>query len=72
MPQIGDWDQWHGSTFVRVSLDASHSYHLAIVGDDTTINMSEFEHFSRYTAGTGGASGAFERVNIADLRLLAL
>ncbi len=72
MPQIGDWDQWHGSTFVRVSLDASHSYHIAIVGDDTTINMSEFEHFSRYTAGTGGASGAFERVNIGDLRLLAL
>ncbi len=72
MPQLGDWDRWAGSTFVRVSLDASRTYHLAIVGDDTTVNMSAFDHFARYTAGTGGASGRFERVNVADLRLLAL
>ena len=71
MPQTGSWDVWAGSTFVRVPLDASRSYHIAVVGDDTTINMSTFEHFARYTAGTGGSS-AFERVNIAELRLLAL
>lgn len=72
MPQLGDWDRWAGSTFVRVSLDASRTYHFAIVGDDTTVNMSAFEHFARYTGGAGGASGELERVNVAELRLLAL
>lgn len=71
MPQLGDWDRWAGSTLVPVTLDATRSYHIAVVGDDTTMNMSAMQHFARYTAGTGGASGAFERVNVSDLRLLA-
>ena len=70
MPQLGRWDRWANSTTVPVELDASRTYRISIVGDDTTINMSSLQHFARYTAGSGG-SAAFERVNIAELRLLA-
>jgi hypothetical protein len=34
--------------------------------------MSAFQHFASYTGGTGGKAGAFHRVNIAALKVLAL
>ncbi len=40
-------------------------------GDARAVNMSVFDHFSRYTGGTGGRSGAFNRVNIAALKVLS-
>ena len=43
-----------------------------IRGDDEVVNMSAFAHFERYTGGLGGASGAFNRVNVAELKILAL
>jgi len=35
------------------------------------VNMSAFAHFEHYTGGLGGRDGAFSRVNIADLKILA-
>ena len=70
MPQLGTWNRWTDSTFVRADLDASKTYRITIKGDASTVNMSAFDHFSSY-GGTGGADGPFERVNIAELKLLS-
>ncbi|MEZ4368038.1 MAG: hypothetical protein R2939_17420 [Kofleriaceae bacterium] len=71
MPQLGTWDVWADSTFAEVDLVAGTSYRIRLVADATTVNMSAFEHFASYTGGTGGASGRFERVNVAEIKLLA-
>jgi hypothetical protein len=34
--------------------------------------MSAFEHFARYTGGTGGRGGAFNRVDVAEVKVLAM
>lgn len=70
MPQLGDWDRWARSTFARATLEAGHSYRVTITSDDATVNMSSFEHFARYTAGTGG-DAPFARVNVSELVVLA-
>lgn len=72
MPQTQDWDTWRDSTLVRVRLEAGHAYRVRIHDDATAVNMSAFRHFAQYTGGTGGASGAFDRVNIAALKVLYL
>lgn len=71
MPQLGDWARWSDSTMARVRLEEGRTYRITITGDDGTVNMSSFQHFASYTAGTGG-SEAFARVNVATIRLLAL
>ncbi len=71
MPHLGDWSRWSGSSFVPVELVAGQSYRITIRSDDDMVNMSAFAHFEQYTAGLGGRSGAFDRVNIADLKILA-
>ncbi len=71
MPQLGRWDVWGQSTFVRADLTAGRTYRVVIADDPGTVNMSAFTHFVRYTGGTGGAGGEFARVNIAELKLLA-
>lgn len=71
MPQLGDWDRWADSTLARVTLSAGHTYRITIQGDDGTVNMSSFQHFARYTAGTGG-SAPFSNVNVAAIRVLQL
>lgn len=72
MPQRGDWASWGDSSFVRADLTAGKQYRVRIAHDERSVNMSAFEHFSAYTGGTGGASGAFFRVNVAELKVLAL
>ncbi len=69
MPQLGTWDRWTGSSFVPATLTAGHTYRIVIRGDDEMVNMSVFAHFQRYTGGLGGASGEYDRVNIADLKV---
>jgi hypothetical protein len=71
MPHLGSWDRWVGSSFVRATLEAGHTYRIVIRGDDEMVNMSSFAHFARYTGGLGGESGAFDRVNIADLKVFS-
>jgi len=71
MPHVGAWSAWRDSSFVRVNLTAGRTYKIVIKHDDTSLNMSFFAHFERYTGGTGGKSGAFSRVNIAELKVLA-
>ncbi len=73
MPHLGRdaWDRWAHSSFVRAELVAGRSYRIAIRGDADTVNMSAFEHFERYTGGPGGRSGAFNRANIAALKIFA-
>lgn len=72
VPQAGDWASWRGSSFVRARLDPTRAYRIVIDGDERAINMSSFAHFERYTGGTGGRGGAFNRVNIAEVRVLPL
>lgn len=72
MPHLGTWDRWAGSSFVRATLDMARTYRIVIRGDDEMVNMSSFAHFEAYTGGLGGQSGTFNRVNIAELKVLAL
>jgi hypothetical protein len=71
MAQAGDWAAWRDSSFVRVSLDKTKTYTITIVSSPQAVNMSVFDHFKHYGAA-GGQSGPFNRVNIAELKLLAL
>jgi hypothetical protein len=71
MPQLGRWDRWASSSFVAASLSASASYRVVIASDASTANMSTLAHFAGYRGGSGGVDGAFQRVNIAELKLLA-
>mgnify|MGYP002407260776 CR=1 FL=1 len=72
MPHLASWSEWHDSSFLRATLDASKTYRVRIHGDERSINMSAFSHFEAYTAGLGGREGAFNRVNLSHLKLLAL
>ncbi len=74
MPHLGrdEWSRWEDSSFVRAELTAGRSYRIVIRGDDDVVNMSAFAHFELYTGGLGGRSGEFNRVNIAELKVLAL
>ncbi|TNF29164.1 MAG: hypothetical protein EP329_16475 [Deltaproteobacteria bacterium] len=69
MPQLGSWERWSLSSFVPVVLDGAKTYRFVLSADDRTVNMSAFAHFAQYN-GTGGEDGRFERVNIAELRVL--
>lgn len=71
MPHLGDWALWQDSSFVSADLEAGRSYRIIIRGDDDVVNMSSFSHFEQYTGGLGGIGGTFNRVNIAELRVLA-
>lgn len=71
MPHLGDWARWEESSFVPADLEAGRSYRIIIRGDDDVVNMSSFSHFETYTGGLGGSGGTFNRVNIAELRILA-
>lgn len=71
MPHLGSWDRWEDSSFVHATLEAGHTYRVVIRGDDEMVNMSSFAHFEHYTGGLGGASGTFDRVNIADLKVFS-
>jgi hypothetical protein len=72
MPHRGSWSSFGGSTFVRVPVVAGKSYRVTITDDARSVNMSAFEHFATYTAGTGGTGGAFARSDVAALKILAL
>jgi hypothetical protein len=71
MPHSGGWTTWRDSSFVRANLTGGKTYKVVIKHDDTSMNMSFFKHFEQYTGGTGGKDGAFSRVNIAELKVLA-
>ena len=71
MPHLGTWDDWRDSSLVRVNLQAGKSYTLVIREDGHSGNMSDFEHFMLFGA-TGGTGGRFNKVNIAQLKVLAL
>ncbi len=71
MPHQGDWSVWKNSNFVPVTLAAGKSYTIIIESDPAYANMSAFSHFASYTGGLGGSGGEFNRVNIAELIILA-
>src|SRR5690606_33476732 len=71
MPQRASWSSWGDSSFVRMNLAAGTTYRVRVDGDGAATNMSGFAHFADYTGGTGGAAPFF-RVNIAELKVLAL
>ena len=71
MPHLADWSRWADSSFLRAELTAGTEYRIVIRGDDEVVNMSAFAHFERYTGGLGGRDGAFNRVNVAELKILA-
>ncbi|MBI2395059.1 MAG: hypothetical protein HYV09_36150 [Deltaproteobacteria bacterium] len=70
MPHLGAWPTWRGSSFVPVKLIAGREYRIVVKHDVTSVNMSFFEHFGKYTGGLGGAGGSFSRVNISELKVL--
>ena len=70
MPQLGTWERWADSTFVRANLVAGTTYRITLAGDATVRNMSSLSHFQTYV-GTGGAGGEFSRVNIAEVKVLS-
>jgi hypothetical protein len=67
MPQLGDWDRWADSSFVRATLDAGQTYTLTI---SDGWNMSHLSHYERYVAGRGGGAGPSNDVNIAEIKVL--
>jgi len=71
MPQLGTWARWEDSTFVPVDLVAGRRYRIVVGDDPRATNMSSRAHYRRYTGGTGGGTGDFNRVNIAELKVLA-
>jgi hypothetical protein len=71
MPHLGSWDRWVGSSFVSATLTAGRAYRIIVRADDDVVNMSSFAHFETYTGGLGGRSGEFNRVNVAELKILA-
>jgi hypothetical protein len=71
MPHLATWDDWRDSSFVEVDLMEGKSYTIVIREDESSGNMSELGHFALY-GGTGGTAGRFNRVNIAELKLLAI
>ncbi|MCB9610986.1 MAG: hypothetical protein H6722_00820 [Sandaracinus sp.] len=71
MPHLGTWDRWADSSLVPVMLQAGRSYRFEVRGDERAVNMSSFAHFEAYTGGMGGRSGVFNRVNVAELKVLA-
>jgi len=72
MPQRADWASWGESSLVSAALVAGKSYRIRLSHDGRAVNMSAFSHFADYTGGTGGTGGAFSRVNVAELKVLAL
>ncbi|MFO0549574.1 MAG: hypothetical protein U0271_14370 [Polyangiaceae bacterium] len=71
MPHLATWDDWRDSNFVRVTLTAGKSYTIVIREDGDSGNMSDLDHFSLY-GGTGGTGGRFDKVNIAEVKVLAV
>ena len=71
MPHLADWGRWEDSSFVEADLTAGRSYRVVIRSDDEMVNMSSFAHFEAYTGGLGGSTGRFNRVNVAELKILA-
>lgn len=72
MPQRADWASWGESSMVRVKVNAGTSYRVRLSHDARAVNMSAFSHFGSFTGGTGGTGGTFFRVNVAELKILAL
>ena len=75
MPQLGTWDRWLESSviFTQVDLIAGEDYEIRIFSDAQAINMSSFAHNENYTGGdgNGGRNGAYNYVNIAEIKLLS-
>lgn len=69
MPHLGDWARWGLSSTVSATLDATRTYRIDVFADERAVNMSAFKHFASY-GGEGGAA-PFNRVNIAELRILS-
>ncbi len=74
MPHLGTWDRWLASSviFTEVDLVDEQDYEIKIFGDERAINMSSFTHNENYTGGNGGKTGAYNYVNIAQVKLLSL
>ena len=74
MPHLGTWDRWSESSviFTQVDLFPNQDYEIKIFGDEQAINMSSFFHNENYTGGNGGQTGAYNYVNIAEVKLLSL
>jgi hypothetical protein len=70
MPHLGSWDRWEDSNLVPISLTAGVEVRVRIDDDPGAANMSEFRHFESYTGGNGGVGGAYDDVNIAEVRVL--
>jgi len=71
MPHLATWNDWRESSFVPVELVAGKAYTIVIREDGASGNMSDFSHFATYGA-TGGIAGRFNKVNIAEVKVMAV
>jgi hypothetical protein len=71
VPHLGTWDDWRESTAVPADLEAGVTYSVVIREDASSGNMSDLSHFSLYRFA-GGASGRFNKVNIAEVKLFLM
>ncbi|MDI1483510.1 hypothetical protein [Polyangium sp. y55x31] len=71
MPHLAKWDDWRDSNFVAVDLVGGDTYTIVIKEDAGSGNMSDFAHFASYN-GMGGQGGRFNKVNISEVKLLAI
>jgi hypothetical protein len=55
-----------------VKVTQGKTYRVVVTDDANSVNMSAFQHFASYTGGTGGSSGSFFRVNVAEVKILGL
>jgi hypothetical protein len=69
LPQRGTWDTWGDSTLVPVTVPEGVRSLTVQISDAP--NMSDLDHFRRYTGGQGGGDGAYHFVNVHALKLLA-
>lgn len=68
LPHLGRWDAWADSGLVRAELVAGRAYEVEV---SHAPNMSALQAHAAYTAGLGGGPGVWNRVNVAEIKVLA-
>jgi hypothetical protein len=69
MPQSGSWDKYALSNSLLVDLDEKAYYHLRLLEDPLSRNMSYLASNEKYTARAGGGDSCYNFVNLAGVHL---
>jgi len=69
MPQSGSWDKYALSNALLVDLGEETDYHLRLLEDPVSRNMSYLASNEKYTARAGGGEACYNFVNLAGVHL---